>query len=84
MTNQHRRRIDKIEVDEITGEYIVIDYKSGKTKPDLWFLSHDLQLTAYAWACLEKYGQLPKKVVWHHLRTGEFLKLLGPWMISTT
>lgn len=67
-------RIDKIEEDESDGELAVIDYKSGKAKPDLWFLSHDLQFTTYAWACLEIYGRLPKKVVWHHLRTGELLE----------
>lgn len=62
-------KIDKVEFD---GEnYTVIDYKSGSKEPDAWFLSHDLQFTAYAWACLELYGKLPTKMIWHHLRNGK-------------
>ncbi len=64
-------RIDKIEYDD---GYIITDFKSGKTAPTEWFLRHNLQLTAYAWACLELYGELPKKVVWHHLRNGKLLE----------
>lgn len=63
-------RIDKIETDSES----VIDYKSGGTKPDAWFLRHDLQLTAYYWAYFETYGQYPKKLIWHHLRTGELIQ----------
>lgn len=66
-------KIDKVDFDAVTGEYIVTDYKTGKAKPDKWFLRHNLQLTAYAWACLELYGQLPKTLVWHHLATNELL-----------
>lgn len=64
-------RIDK--VDLVQGQYIITDFKSGKAKPDPWFLRHNLQLTAYAWACQTLYGAIPKEVVWHHLRTGELL-----------
>lgn len=66
-------RIDKMEYDQALG-YDVIDYKSASTKPEPWFLRHNLQLTAYAWACLELYGEMPRKVKWHHLRTGEVLE----------
>jgi RecB family exonuclease len=66
-------RIDKIEQDA-DGEYSVLDYKTGKGKPDGWFLRHNVQLTAYYWACFELYGRYPKKLIWHHLRTGELLE----------
>jgi RecB family exonuclease len=66
-------RIDKIEQDS-DGEFGVIDYKTGKSKPDGWFLRHNVQLTAYYWACFELYGKYPKRLVWHHLRTGELLE----------
>lgn len=65
-------RIDKLEKDD-TG-YIVTDFKTGKTKPTQWSLSHNVQLSTYAWAVLEKYGEIPYKVVWHHMRTGELLE----------
>lgn len=64
-------RIDKIERDD---GYIITDFKTGKAAPTEWFLKHNLQLTAYAWACLEIYGELPSKVVWHHLRNGKLLE----------
>lgn len=64
-------KIDKVELND--GEYEVTDYKTGKAKPDKWFLRHNLQFTCYAWACLELYGKLPKKLIWHHLATDELL-----------
>jgi len=66
-------KIDKTELDE-DGEYTVIDYKSGKEKPTEWFLRRSMQFTCYAYACKELYGKFPKKVVWHHLRTGQLLE----------
>lgn len=66
-------RIDKVEHIEGIG-YVVTDYKSGATKPTAWSLSHNVQLSTYAWACQEIYGELPAKVIWHHLRTGELLE----------
>jgi RecB family exonuclease len=66
-------RIDKIEQGD-DGEYSVLDYKTGKEKPDTWNLRHNVQLTAYYWACYELYGKYPKKLIWHHLRTGELLE----------
>lgn len=66
-------RIDKVEFDPAIG-YHIIDYKSGSKEPDSWFLRHNLQLTAYAWACQELYGELPAKVIWHQLRTGKQLE----------
>lgn len=67
-------KIDKIEIDDEDGEYVVTDFKSGKTKPTEWDLRNNLQLTAYYWATFEIYGRYPKKVVWHHLRTGDLLE----------
>jgi CRISPR/Cas system-associated exonuclease Cas4 (RecB family) len=66
-------KIDKIERTE-QGTFIVTDYKSGGKEPDPWFLTHDLQFTCYAWACQELYGQIPEKLIWHHLRTGKLLE----------
>lgn len=66
-------RIDKVEVDE-DGEYTVTDFKSGKEKPKEWDLRHNLQFTTYYWACFLIYGKYPKKLIWHHLRTGELLE----------
>lgn len=66
-------RIDRI--DQLpSGGLAVSDYKSGKAKPDAWFLRHDPQLTAYAWACLQQRKVLPEKLFWWHLRTGERLE----------
>lgn len=64
-------KIDVIELNDT--EIVVVDYKSGSKKPDPWMLRHNLQFTAYAWATLEKYGRLPDKLIWHHLKTGERL-----------
>lgn len=66
-------KIDKLEIDE-DGEYIVTDFKTGKSKPEAWDLRHNLQLTTYYWAVFELKGRYPKKVVWHHMRTGELLE----------
>lgn len=66
-------KIDKIERTD-SGGYIVIDYKSGGKEPDAWFLDHDLQFSTYAWACQQLYGELPEKLIWHHLRTGKLLE----------
>jgi hypothetical protein len=66
-------RIDKVEFDPAIG-YDIIDYKSGSQEPDPWFLRHNIQLTVYAWACLELYGELPHRVKWHHLRNGKILE----------
>jgi RecB family exonuclease len=66
-------KIDKVEQDD-DGELIVIDYKSGATKPKEWFLRRSLQFTCYAYACEQLYGKFPKEVVWHHLKSGELLR----------
>lgn len=66
-------KIDKVE-GLSNGEYSVVDYKSGGREPDKWFLDHNLQFTAYAWAGKVLYGELPNKLVWHHLRTGKQLE----------
>jgi CRISPR/Cas system-associated exonuclease Cas4 (RecB family) len=65
-------KIDKIE--KTDEGYVVIDYKTGRKEPDEWFLRHNLQFTAYWWACKEIYGEYPVKAVWHHLRTNKFIE----------
>ena len=71
-------KIDKVDnIPDFGGRgygYNIVDYKSGSKKPDPWFLDHNLQFTAYAWAGLLLYGELPTKLIWHHLRTGELLE----------
>lgn len=71
-------KIDKIDsIPDGNGSsygYGIVDYKSGSKKPDPWFIDHNLQFTAYAWAGLLLYGELPTKLIWHHLRTGELLE----------
>lgn len=64
-------KIDKIEND---SGLTLIDYKSGSKKPDTWFLTKNLQFSAYALACKELYGQYPDKIIWHHLRTGSLIE----------
>lgn len=65
-------KIDKV---ELTSEgYVVTDYKTGRKEPDSWFLSKNLQFTAYWWACKEIYGEYPVKAIWHHLRTGKLIE----------
>lgn len=70
-------KMDKVEnilkADDHYG-YSIVDYKSGGKKPDPWFLDHNLQFTAYAWAGQEIYGEMPQKLIWHQLRTGELLE----------
>lgn len=65
-------KIDRI--DKTNDGIIITDYKSGSVAPDEWFLRHDLQLTCYAWACLELFGELPVKLIWHHLRKGHMIE----------
>jgi CRISPR/Cas system-associated exonuclease Cas4 (RecB family) len=65
-------KIDRI--DQTPGGYLVSDYKTSKREPDAWFLRHDLQLTAYAWACQQLYGELPVKLYWIHLRNGKWIE----------
>lgn len=64
-------KIDKVE--KTDAGLIVYDYKTGRKEPDSWFLRHNLQFTAYWWACKEIYGEYPIKAVWHHLRNGKLI-----------
>jgi hypothetical protein len=64
-------KIDKLERDE--NGFIVTDFKTGKSKPTQFSLRHNVQLSTYAWAVQEMYGEIPHTLIWHHLRTGELL-----------
>lgn len=65
-------KIDKLERDD--QGYIVTDFKTGKSKPTQFSLRHNVQLSTYAWACQELFGEIPHTLIWHHLRTGERLE----------
>lgn len=65
-------KIDRVDIEEDT--LIVSDYKTGSKEPDPWFLRHNLQFTVYAWALQEKYGKIPDKIIWWHLRNGKRLE----------
>jgi hypothetical protein len=66
-------KIDKIE--RLPDNTLAVtDYKSGKMKPDPWFLRRNLQFTAYYMAVYMIYGEYPSKIIWHHLRTGSLIE----------
>lgn len=60
-------------IDMVVDGGIIIDHKSTKTKPTKKKLAENYQFAIYAWAYRELYGELPDKVYWHHLRTGELI-----------
>jgi putative RecB family exonuclease len=55
-------------VDEEEDGLVIVDFKTGKRKPSPKLLGEDLQLTIYAWAARELFGQRVKRVVYYHLR----------------
>jgi hypothetical protein len=61
-------------IDMVVDGGIIIDHKSTKTKPTKKKLSENYQFAIYAWAHREIYGELPVKVYWNHLRTGELIE----------
>jgi ATP-dependent helicase/DNAse subunit B len=58
--------IDRI--DQTDKGLVIIDYKSGKRKPSSRDLAFDLQLTVYAHAAKEVFGQEIMEVQLYHLR----------------
>jgi hypothetical protein len=58
--------IDRI--DQTENGLVVIDYKSGKRKPSSRDLAFDLQLSVYAHAAKEVFGQEIVEVQLYHLR----------------
>ena len=58
--------IDRI--DEGDNGLIIVDYKTGKRKPTQRELASDLQLTVYAFAVEQVFGQPVERIVYYHLR----------------
>jgi RecB family exonuclease len=58
--------IDRI--DEAADGLILTDFKSGKAKPSARVLNADLQLTIYAFAIEQLFGEAPSRVIYYHLR----------------
>ena len=52
--------IDRVEQTQ-SGDYVVIDYKTGGKKKKIEKVSESLQLNLYCIAIREKYGKLPKR-----------------------
>ncbi len=55
-------------VDQTADGLVVVDYKTGKRKPSPKQLNEDLQLTIYAFAVQQLFGQEVQKVIYYHLR----------------
>jgi RecB family exonuclease len=47
---------------------VIVDYKTGKRKPSPRQLQEDLQLTIYAFAAIQLFGQDVQQLVYYHLR----------------
>lgn len=55
-------------VDQTADGLVIVDYKTGKRKPSPKQLSEDLQLTIYAFAVRQMFGEEVQRVVYYHLR----------------
>lgn len=60
----------------------VVDFKSSKYKPAT--INNDLQFAIYAFAYTQLFGQPPRRVLWHHLRTGEVVDGDVDYLLSVT
>jgi len=58
--------IDRL--DETESGLVVVDYKSGKRKPDPMALREDVQLTLYGFVAEQVFGQPVERLVCYHLR----------------
>ncbi len=75
-------RIDRIEQNN-QGEYIIVDYKTGKTPMSKDALTRDLQASVYCKAVYELYGQYPIQVTLFYLQTGRAVTVnVNPIMIE--
>lgn len=59
-------------IDMITKDGTIVDHKSNSKAPSEKDLKQDPQFLVYRWAYEQIYGSAPYRVVWHHLKTGEF------------
>ncbi len=62
-------KIDRVEMTP-NGDYMVVDFKTGKSKLSKNKIKSDIQLNIYALAIRHLYGKLPKKVSLLYLKDG--------------
>lgn len=55
-------------VDQTADGLVIVDYKTSKRKPSPKQLREDLQLTVYAFAVRQLFGEEVRRVVYYHLR----------------
>lgn len=65
-------------IDMVNLDGSIVDHKSNKKKPSFTTLSVNPQFSIYRWAYNELYGELPTKMYWDHLRTGELIEVIQP------
>lgn len=69
-------------VDLIDERGWVVDFKTSQYKPAS--INDDIQFALYAMVYERMFGSRPKRVVWHHLRTGEVVEADVSYLFSTT
>lgn len=67
--------IDRVEVDD-DGEWILSDYKTGRSPSDLYALGSFFGLKFYALVCWRAFGKMPKALRLIHLREPETITLV--------
>jgi hypothetical protein len=63
-------------IDHIYEDGTLVDLKTSRNRPKPAILGFDPQFIIYEWAFLNIYGELPRHVYWHHLRTGEDIEAI--------
>lgn len=67
--------IDRVEVDA-DGEWVLTDYKTGRSPSDLYALGAFFGLKFYALVCWRAFGKMPKALRLVHLREPETITLV--------